>query len=158
MSSIHQFVVEDVAGKDINFADFAGKKILVVNVASECGFTSQYAQLQELYNHFQDKLTVVGFPSNDFGGQEPGSNEAIATFCTARYGVTFPLAAKIRIKGDDPHPVYRWLTNKDQNGVKDSAVQWNFQKYLLDEEGHLIDTFPTNVSPTDEAILHHLQS
>ncbi len=157
MSTIHQFVVKDIAGKDINFADFKGKKILVVNVASECGYTSQYAQLQELYSQFQDQLTVVGFPSNDFGGQEPGSNEAIASFCTARYGVTFPLAAKIRIKGDDPHPVYRWLTDRNQNGVQDSEVRWNFQKYLLDEHGHLIDTFPSNVSPADDAILHHLQ-
>jgi len=128
---------------------------MVVNVASECGFTPQYQQLQELYQEFRDKLVIVGFPSNDFGGQEPGTNEAIRAFCTQRYGVDFPLAAKINIKGS-PHPIYQWLTQKTRNGVADSEVRWNFHKYLLDENGHLIQDLPSSVSPLDEPILDWL--
>lgn len=131
---------------------------MVVNVASECGFTPQYQQLQELYEEFHDKLTIVGFPSNDFGGQEPGTNEEIRAFCTRRYGVDFPLAAKITIKGSEKHPVYQWLTQKSKNGVADSQVQWNFYKYLLDENGHLVQSFPSSVSPLDEQILDWLAS
>lgn len=153
--SIHQFKVEGIEGSEINFADFEGKKIMVVNVASECGFTPQYQQLQALYQEFRDRLVVVGFPSNDFGGQEPGTNEAIQAFCTQRYGVDFPLAAKIKIKGS-PHPVYQWLTQKSQNGVADSEVRWNFHKYLLDENGHLFKDLPSSVSPLDEPILDWL--
>ena len=158
MDSIHQFKVKGIEGKEIDFAQFKGKKIMVVNVASECGFTPQYQQLQELYEEFQDKLTIVGFPSNDFGGQEPGTNEEIRAFCTLRYGVDFPLAAKTRIKGSDKHPVYQWLTQKSKNGVADSEVQWNFYKYLLDENGHLVQSFPSSVSPLDEKILDWLAS
>lgn len=156
MNSIHAFTVEGIDGKEIRFADFRGKKILVVNVASECGLTPQYEQLQELFTEFQDKVVVVGFPSNDFGGQEPGTNEAIQSFCTIRFGVTFPLAAKVSIKGPDIHPIYLWLTDKARNGIKDSSVSWNFQKYLLDEDGRLIDVFPPTSSPFDEALLNHL--
>lgn len=157
MDSIHQFKVEGIEGSEINFADFSGKKIMVVNVASECGFTPQYQQLQELYQEFRDKLVIVGFPSNDFGGQEPGTNEAIRAFCTQRYGVDFPLAAKINIKGS-PHPIYQWLTQKARNGVADSEVRWNFHKYLLDENGHLIQDLPSSVSPLDEPILDWLST
>lgn len=131
---------------------------MVVNVASECGFTPQYQQLQELYEEFQDKLMIVGFPSDDFGGQEPGTNEEIRAFCTRRYGVDFPLAAKIAIKGSNTHPVYQWLTQKTQNAVADSKVHWNFHKYLLDESGHLVKNFPSLVSPLDDEILSWLQS
>ena len=153
MHSIHQFEVEALAGGSIDFADFKGKKILVVNVASACGFTPQYQQLQELSEVMKDKVVVVGFPSNDFGGQEPGSNDEIRMFCTERYHVTFPMAAKIDIHN---HPVYTWLTQKSRNGILDTEVGWNFFKFLLDEEGKLIAVFPSSVSPFDDLILNHL--
>lgn len=153
MNSIHQFAIEGISGEEINFADFEGKKIIVVNVASECGFTPQYQQLQELYEEFNDKLVVVGFPSNDFGGQEPGSDEAIRSFCTRRYGVSFPLSTKISVTGAGAHPIFKWLTNKQLNGKTDSEVVWNFQKYLLDENGQLIRVLPSGTSPVDESIL-----
>ncbi len=150
MTSIHQFVVERIDGEQINFADFKGKKIMVVNVASQCGYTHQYQQLQELYTEFQNQLMIIGFPANDFGRQEPGTNAEIQTFCTLNYGVTFPMAAKIAI---NEHPVYRWLTQKSLNGQLDSEVSWNFQKYLLDEDGQLVAFYPSSVSPVDERIL-----
>lgn len=142
MNSIHQLRAASIDGGVIDFSAFAGKKVLIVNVASECGYTPQYAQLQELQEHFKDRLTVVGFPCNDFGGQEPGSEQNIRQFCQQRYGVTFPLAAKVHILGKDPHPVYNFLTKKDLNGKQDSTVTWNFQKYLLDENGELLAVFP----------------
>lgn len=153
LDSIHQFKVESIEGAEIDFARFAGRKIMVVNVASECGFTPQYQQLQELYSEFKDKLVIVGFPSNDFGGQEPGSNEEIKAFCTRRYGVTFPLGAKVEIKGPDAHPLYHWLTEKSRNGVSDAEVRWNFHKFLLDEHGCLVKDLPSSVSPLDEPVL-----
>ncbi len=158
MHSIHQFKVQGIEGEEIDFAQYKGKKIMVVNVASECGYTPQYQQLQALCKEFQDKLAIIGFPSNDFGGQEPGTNEEIRAFCTRRFGVYFPLTVKIKIKGSDIHPVYQWLTQKSQNGVADSEVRWNFQKYLLDEDGHLIKSLPPSVSPLDEEILDWLES
>ncbi len=150
MNTIHPFKVEELAGGTIDFSAFAGKKILVVNVASECGLTPQYQQLQELYEEFEDKLTIVGFPSNNFGGQEPGTNDEIQAFCTRNYGVTFPLAAKVDVT---THPVYQWLTKKALNGVRDSEVSWNFQKYALNEQGHLVHVFPPATSPLDDEIL-----
>lgn len=158
MSSIHQFKVASIEGGEINFADFAGKKIMVVNVASECGFTSQYQQLQELYEQFSEQLVIIGFPANNFGNQEPGTNEQIKSFCTVRYGVTFPLTAKVSAKGADMHPVYQWLTQKSANGLIDSTVKWNFQKYLLDQQGRLITTHPSSVSPLDDVILDWISS
>lgn len=158
MHSVHQFKVLGIEGSEIDFAQFAGKKLIIVNVASECGYTPQYQQLQALYEEFQDKLAVVGFPSNDFGGQEPGTNEEIQAFCETRYGVTFPLGAKITIKGTNVHPVYQWLTNKKYNNVADSEVRWNFHKYLLDENGQLFKSFPAGVSPLDAQILDWLNS
>lgn len=151
VNTIHQFKVEGIAGLEINFEDFRGKKVMVVNVASECGYTPQYQQLQELYESFHDKLVIVGFPANNFGAQEPGSNSEIQAFCTKNYGVTFPLASKIDI---ETHPVYRWLTQKEQNGIMDSTVEWNFQKYLLDENGQLVKCLPSSVIPIDESILN----
>ncbi len=153
MQSIHQYKVPSIDNGEIKFEDFKGKKILVVNVASECGYTPQYQQLQELYKEFQDKLIVVGFPSNDFGGQEPGSNDQIKTFCTSKYGVTFPLATKTSVSGKDQNAIYKWLTSKELNGVSDSTVNWNFQKYLIDENGQLIRTLPSSISPFDDEIL-----
>ncbi len=158
MHSIHQFKVRGIKGEDIDFALLAGQKIIVVNVASACGYTPQYQQLQELYEQFQDQVTIVGFPSNDFGGQEPGSDQEIQAFCSLRYGVTFPMTTKIRIKGSEAHPVYQWLTQKERNGVADSEVRWNFQKYLLDESGRLVRSLPSSVSPLDEAILQWLDA
>ena len=157
MSTIHQFKVASIEGGEIAFADFKGKKIMVVNVASECGFTPQYQQLQELYEQYSEQLVIIGFPANNFGSQEPGNNEQIQSFCTVRYGVTFPLAAKISVKGSDAHPIYQWLTQKSANGVLDSAVKWNFQKYLLDEQGQLITTHPSNISPLDSVIVDWIE-
>lgn len=156
MDSIHRFKVEGIAGNKIDFADFKGKKILVVNVASECGYTPQYAQLQELYETHKDKLIIVGFPSNDFGGQEPGSSAEIAHFCKMRYGVSFPMTEKIHIKGPEIHPLYHWLTHKSENGVMDSEVKWNFQKYLLNETGQLIDIFPASLNPLEDSLLSQI--
>lgn len=156
--SIHQFKVQGIEGREIDLAQFVGKKLIIVNVASECGFTPQYQQLQALYETFQDKLEIIGFPCNDFGGQEPGTSEEIQTFCNRRYGVTFPLATKIIIKGTNVHPVYQWLTQKQENGIADSEVRWNFHKYLLNENGQLVKSLPSSVSPLDEQILDWLNS
>jgi glutathione peroxidase len=153
--SIHRFSVKGIEGTIIDFAQFKGKKIMVVNVASECGYTPQYAQLQELYETFQDKLVVIGFPCNDFGNQEPGSENEIQAFCSVRFGVTFPLTSKVSIL-KNPSPVYQWLMQKSQNGVADSEVTWNFQKYLLDENGHLINVIAPSASPFDEQVLEWL--
>jgi len=148
-NTIHAFQMESIEGGIIDFGAFKGKKVLVVNVASECGYTPQYAQLQEIHEHLSDQLTVVGVPCNDFGSQEPGTESEIQQFCTRRYGITFPLTAKISIKGENLHPVYAWLTQKELNGVSDSTVAWNFQKYLLDGQGHLLGVFPPSVSVFD---------
>ena len=155
-SSIHQFTVKDLNGGTIDFAGFKGKKILVVNTASKCGYTKQYAGLEELYKKYQDRLVVVGFPANNFMGQEPGSNEEIAEFCQKNYGVTFPMAAKISVKGDDTAPIYQWLTQKSQNGVADATIGWNFNKFLLDEEGRMISWFPSKTEPLSEDIISRL--
>lgn len=152
MTTFHDFSITGIDNKTINFADYKGKKILVVNVASECGYTPQYAQLQELSETFADKLVVVGFPCNDFGGQEPGSSEVIQNFCEVRYGVTFPLTEKVGIK-KNPHPIYEWLMQEAKNGVQDAAVAWNFAKFLIDENGQWLAAFPSGVSPLDEQIL-----
>jgi glutathione peroxidase len=155
-SSIHQFTVEALDGGTINFADFKGKKILVVNTASECGYTRQYEGLQKLYNQYKDKLVVVGFPANNFGGQEPGSNATIKEFCKKNYGVSFPMAAKISVKGEDMAPIYKWLCNKSENGVLDAEIKWNFNKFLLDEEGRLLYYFESKVEPMSETITSKL--
>lgn len=153
MQSIYQFRIKSIEGNELDFEKFEGKKILIVNVASECGYTPQYAQLEEMYQNLGEKLVVVGFPCNDFGGQEPGSLQEIQDFCTIRYGVTFPLTEKVSIKGDTPHPIYQWLTTKKQNGVADSDVTWNFCKFLLDEKGQLIKFFPSAIDPVSEEII-----
>lgn len=153
MPSIHQFRVEGLLRGVIDFATFAGRKILVVNVASACGYTSQYQQLQELYSYMQDRLVIVGFPCNDFGDQEPGTAEEIAAFCQTEYGVTFPLAKKVAIKPPLTHPVYQWLTRAALNGKFDSEVVWNFHKYLLDERGELLIALPPATDPLHPALL-----
>ncbi|WP_379970145.1 glutathione peroxidase [Epilithonimonas sp. UC225_85] len=155
--SIHNFKVEALDGSTIDFSKFKGKKILVVNTASECGFTPQYADLEKLYEQYKSKLVVVGFPANNFGGQEPGANHEIATFCQRNYGVQFPMAAKISVKGDDIAPIYKFLTDKKENGVKNTKILWNFTKILLDEKGNVIDSFLSTTNPTSESITKYLK-
>lgn len=157
MRHFHTFKVDSISGQLIDFSEFSGKKIIAVNVASECGYTPQYQQLQELYDEFNDKLVVIGFPCNDFGGQEPGSEADIQAFCDRNYGVTFPMTAKIGIK-KSPHPIYQWLQHKAENGVLDHAVQWNFHKFLIDETGQLQAAYPSSVSPFDDRILSWITS
>lgn len=157
MKTIHDYKVESLDGNEINFANFKGKKILIVNTASECGFTPQYADLETISKKYADKVVVVGFPANNFGGQEPGSNEEIGAFCQKNYGVTFPLAAKVSVKGDDTAPVFKYLTEKDLNGVKNTSIMWNFTKFLLDENGKLIDSFISTTKPTDEKIVKYFK-
>ena len=154
--TIHQFKVASLDGGMIDFASFKGKKILVVNTASECGYTPQYKDLQALYEKYKDKLVIVGFPANNFGGQEPGSNTEIKSFCQKNYGVSFPMAAKISVKGDDTAPIYKWLTSKEENGVLDATIKWNFNKFLLDEKGKIIAYFPSKVAPMSEEIISKL--
>jgi glutathione peroxidase len=156
MSSIHNFKIESLEGKTIDFSDFKGKKIMLVNVASECGLTPQYQQLQELYENHSDKVIIVGCPANNFGAQEPGNNEQIKEFCTVRYGVSFPMSAKISVKGEDMHELYQFVTKKELNGFEDSEVKWNFQKYTFNEEGKLIKVIAPTVSPIDEEVLEIL--
>ncbi len=153
---IYQFRVASLDGGIIDFSKFKGKKILIVNTASKCGYTPQYAQLEELYKEHQDRLVVVGFPANNFGAQEPGSNSEIKEFCTKNYGVTFPMAAKVSVKGEDIAPIYRWLTHKSENGVMDAEIKWNFTKFLLNEKGELIAKYDSNITPLSEDILSNL--
>lgn len=152
--TIYQFTVTDLYGKSFDFSSLKGKKILVVNTASECGLTPQYKDLEAIYEKYKDKnFVIVGFPANNFGSQEPGSNEQIAKFCQLNYGVTFPMMSKISVKGNDKHPIYQFLTEKSKNGLQDSEVEWNFQKYLINEEGELVKVLSPRVLPTDAAIV-----
>lgn len=152
--SFYDFKVKDIDGKDFDLASLKGKKVLVVNTASKCGLTPQYEQLQELYKKYgSENFTIIGFPANNFMKQEPGTNEEIAEFCQKNYGVTFQMMEKISVKGDDMHPLYQWLTQKSKNGVLDSEVGWNFQKYLIDEKGNLVKMVAPKVKPDDEQIV-----
>jgi glutathione peroxidase len=155
--SIHSFKVKSIEGKTIDFSKFKGKKILVVNTASKCGYTPQYEQLEKVYEQYKDKLVIVGFPANNFGAQEPGTDEEIDQFCKARFGVKFPLASKISVKGDDTAPLYKWLTSKEENGVLDAVIKWNFNKFLLDENGKMIAYFDSKVLPDSEEILKYVK-
>ena len=155
--TIYDYKVESLDGGEINFADFKGKKILIVNTASDCGFTPQYADLEQLSMDYKDKLVVVGFPANNFGAQEPGTNAEIGAFCQKNYGVTFPMAAKVSVKGDDTAPIFKYLTEKDLNGVKNTSILWNFTKFLVDENGKLIDTFISTTKPTSSSITKYLK-
>ncbi|MEY3126684.1 MAG: hypothetical protein RL273_837 [Bacteroidota bacterium] len=152
--SIHQFVVTDIEGNKFDFSALKGKKIMVVNTASRCGLTPQYEKLEELYTKYKSKnFVIVGFPANDFLMQEPGSNEDIAKFCKKNYGVSFPMMSKISVNGKKIHPVYKFLTKKSLNGLKDNKVEWNFQKYLLDEKGHLVRVISPSTAPDDTSIV-----
>jgi glutathione peroxidase len=155
--TIHSFKVKGIDGGTIDFAKFKGKKILVVNTASKCGYTPQYEALQKVADQYKDKLVIVGFPANNFGAQEPGTDGEIVEFCKKNYGVTFPLASKISVKGDDTAPIYKWLTSKTENGVLDATISWNFNKFLLDENGKMIAYFPSKVTPDSEEITKYLK-
>jgi len=154
--SIYDFKVLSLNGDTIDFADFKGKKILIVNTASKCGFTPQYKELEQLYQQYKDRLVVVGFPANNFLSQEPGSDENIKAFCTKNYGVSFPMAAKISVKGKNIASIYKWLCNKEENDVMDAKIKWNFNKFLLDEQGKIIAWFPSKVTPMSAAITDKL--
>ena len=157
--SIYQFRVTDLSGSEFDFSTLEGKKIMVVNTASECGLTPQYEKLQELYEKYRDQnFVIVGFPANNFGGQEPGSDAEIASFCKENYGVTFPMMSKISVKGGDMHDVYQFLTQKKRNGLMDSEVSWNFQKYLLDEKGELVQVIEPKMLPTDPCIVQWIET
>lgn len=156
--SIYQFKVEDLSGETFDFSKLKGKKVLIVNTASKCGYTPQYEQLEAIYKEYKDKgFTVIGFPANNFNGQEPGTNEDIETFCKLNYGVSFPMMAKISVKGGDMSPIYQFLTQKDKNGVKDSEVKWNFQKYLIDEKGHLAEVYYSKTKPDAPEIVNWIK-
>lgn len=158
IETIYQFKVEDIEGNQFDFNSLKGKKIMVVNTASKCGFTPQYADLQKLYEQYKDSgFVIVGFPANNFLWQEPGDNKEIASFCQRNYGVTFPMMAKISVKGSKKHPVYQFLTDKSQNGLEDSKVKWNFQKYLIDRDGHLSKVIPPKTNPFDKAIVDWIE-
>lgn len=151
--NIYQFKVTDLYGDEFDFSTLKGKKIMIVNTASECGLTPQYKDLQAIYEKYKDKnFVIVGFPANNFGSQEPGSNQEIATFCEKNYGVTFPMMSKISVKGSDMHEIYKFLTQKSKNGLQDSSVEWNFQKYLINEKGELEKVISPRVLPTDSSV------
>jgi glutathione peroxidase len=148
--SVHNILMKTLDGEPLPLARFKGRKLLVVNVASECGLTPQYAQLQQLQVQYSDTLSVLGVPCNDFAGQEPGTPPQIKEFCSSTYNVTFPLTEKVNIKTAPIHPLYQFLTSKEQNLLEDSEVEWNFQKYLLDEKGRLTHVFPPPTEPLSE--------
>ena len=147
--SFYDLSYTDINGKTVSMADYKGKYLLCVNVASKCGKTPQYSELEALYEKHKDKLVIIGFPCNQFLGQEPGSEKEIQEFCTKNYGVTFPLASKIDVKGNNQHPVYTWLMNKDSNGVSDDKVEWNFHKVLVSPEGQWLKAFSSGTDPMD---------
>ncbi|HEY3372932.1 MAG TPA: glutathione peroxidase [Prolixibacteraceae bacterium] len=156
--SFYDFKVKDIDGKEFKLSSLKGKKVMVVNTASKCGYTPQYKELQEIYNLYGgDKFTIVGFPANNFGKQEPGTNQEIKEYCTNEFHVTFPMMSKISVKGDDMDPLYQWLTSKSKNGVMDSEVKWNFQKYLIDEKGQLVEVLESKVKPDDDRIVNWIK-
>lgn len=153
--SLYDFNVETLEGESFDLASLKGKKVLVVNTASECGLTPQYEQLQELYSEKGgDQFTIIGFPANNFGGQEPGTNDEIRGFCTKNYGVSFPMMSKISVKGDDQHPLYQWLTQKSKNGKADYEVEWNFHKFMIDENGALVNEIKPQASVLEPEVLN----
>ena len=158
-TSIYDYKATDIDGKTFDLASLKGKKVIIVNTASKCGYTGQYEGLEKLYKEYaKDGLVILGFPTNDFNGQEPGSNKEIAAFCTQNYGVTFPMMEKITVKGDDMNPIYRYLTQKNENGLEDSNVMWNFQKYLINEKGQLEKVLMSKVEPNDPEIINWIKA
>ncbi|MDV6167091.1 glutathione peroxidase [Flavobacterium sp. DG1-102-2] len=158
-SNIYGFKVTDLSGKEFDFASLKGKKVMIVNTASKCGLTPQYKDLEALYKDYKDKgFVIVGFPANNFAAQEPGTNKEIAEFCQLNYGVTFPMMDKISVKGDDMAPIYQFLTQKSKNGLQDSEVEWNFQKYLINEKGELVKVISPRTLPTDAEIVNWIKA
>ena len=156
--TIYQFTVEDINGKPFALADLKGKKVMIVNTASKCGLTPQYKELEALYQQYKDRdFIIIGFPANNFLGQEPGSNEQIASFCSINYGVSFPMMSKISVKGKEMHPLYQFLTQKEKNGVEDSKVQWNFQKYLIGKDGRLEKVIAPRTLPSSEEVIQWIE-
>lgn len=152
-TTFHQLSIASIDGKStLNMKDFKGKYVLCVNVASECGYTKQYGALQQLFDTYKDKLVIVGFPCNQFMGQEPGTAEEIQTFCKKNYGVNFPLTQKIDVKGSSQHPIYAWLTQKSLNGKEDVTIKWNFNKILIDPNGNWLKYYPSGVDPLSKEI------
>jgi glutathione peroxidase len=151
-TSLYDLSLTSISGEAIPLSTFKGKKILFVNVASKCGFTKQYEDLQKLHEEYKEQLVIIGLPCNQFGGQEPGSSDEIKNFCTVNFGVSFLMTEKINVKGTDQHPLYKWLTTRKQNGVKSSTVKWNFQKYLVDDQGKFVDVFYSMTKPTSTKI------
>ena len=154
--TIYDFKIQSLEGGTIDFSQYKGKKILIVNTASKCGFTPQYAGLEKLYEQYKDKLVIIGFPSDNFGGQEYHDNDSIKTFCQKNYGVTFPLTTRVDVKGDNTTPIYKYLCNKSENGVLDATISWNFNKFLIDENGNLIAHFDSKVTPDSQEITKYL--
>ena len=156
--SLYSIEINSIDGTPINLNDYNGKYLLFVNVASECGFTGQYEDLQKLYDTYQDKLMVIGVPCNQFGSQEPGNSEQIQSFCKKNYGVTFLMTEKIDVKGDQQHPLYKWLTDKTLNGTKSTSVKWNFQKYLINENGYLEKIISPRTKPDDPSVIQWIKT
>jgi len=156
-TSIYDLSITGIDGKEIKISDFKNKNILFVNVASKCGFTGQYEGLQKLHEKYKSNLVVFGVPSNEFGGQEPGTSEQIATFCSDKYDVSFIMTEKVKVKGSEQHPLYKWLTNKDLNMVSNSSVKWNFQKYLINEKGEFVNYWYSFTKPLSEKITKYLK-
>lgn len=157
--NIYSFKVNTLEGESFDFSSLKGKKVLIVNTASKCGLTPQYEDLEKLYKEYgTDNFTIIGFPANNFLKQEPGTHEEIREFCTRNYGVSFPMMEKISVKGDDIHPIYAWLTTKDKNGKLDSKVKWNFQKYMIDEQGKLVDVVDPKEKPYSDKIINWLNN
>ncbi|SHH55324.1 glutathione peroxidase [Flavobacterium defluvii] len=157
--TIYQFKVEDLSGDTFDFASLKGKKIMIVNTASKCGLTPQYKDLEAIYKEYKDKgFVIVGFPANNFASQEPGTNKEIETFCQQNYGVTFPMMNKVSVKGSDMCEVYKFLTEKSRNGLQDSEVEWNFQKYLINEKGELVKVIKPRTLPTDPEVINWIKS
>jgi len=157
--TFYDFTVTTIDGKPFDLSSLKGKKVLVVNTASKCGNTPQYSQLEAMYKKYgPDKFTIIGFPANNFGGQEPGTNEEIKQFCSLNYGVTFQMMSKISVKGKDIDPLYKWLTNKDENGVIDAPVKWNFQKFMIDENGNIAGMVAPGEKPDTEKIVDWIES
>lgn len=156
--SIYQFTVKDISGNDFKLKSLKGKKVMIVNVASKCGLTPQYTQLQEVYEKYKDKnFVIIGFPANNFLSQEPGTNDEIAGFCKKNYGVTFPMMSKISVKGDDQHDLYKFLTSEAKNAFADSKVKWNFQKYLIDENGYVCGVVKPKTKPDAEEVINWIE-
>ena len=155
---LYGFKVNNIDKKEFDLSSLKGKKVMIVNVASRCGLTPQYAQLEELYQKYKDRnFVIIAFPSNDFKGQEPGTNEEIKEFCSRNYGVTFPIMDKVTVIGENKAPIYKWLTEKSENGTLDAEVQWNFQKFLIDENGNLVTYIEPRESPMSQTIIDWIE-